>query len=144
MVFVKHLFLFCFLSHQRKCEILEILYILPCLSLLLFTSSSNQISMASLMAQTVKNLLQCWRLGFSPWIGKISWRRTWQPIPVFLPGESHGLRSLAGYSSWGPKESDTTNTFTFSLLSYKLCCIHFVKLLFKAIHASNVSHALTV
>ena len=35
-------------------------------------------------------------------------RRAWQPTPVFLPGESHGQRNLAGYSSWGPKESDTT------------------------------------
>ena len=37
-----------------------------------------------------------------------SLRRAWQPSPVFLPGESHGQRNPAGYSSWGPKESDTT------------------------------------
>ena len=41
--------------------------------------------------------------GFHPWVGKIPWRRAWQPTPVFLPGESHGQRSLAGYSPWGPK-----------------------------------------
>ena len=43
------------------------------------------------------------------WVGKIPWRRKWQPAPVFLPGESHGQRSLAGYSLWGQghKESDT-------------------------------------
>ena len=35
--------------------------------------------------------------------GKIPWRRKWQPTPVFLPGESHGQRSLAGYSPWGCK-----------------------------------------
>ena len=35
------------------------------------------------------------------WVGRISWRRKWQPTPVFLPGESHGKRSLAGYSPWG-------------------------------------------
>ena len=40
----------------------------------------------------------CKRLGFDPCIGKISWRRAWQPSPGFLPGESHGHRSLAGYS----------------------------------------------
>ena len=34
--------------------------------------------------------------------------RAWQPTPVFLPGESHGQRSLAGYNPWGPKELDTT------------------------------------
>ena len=36
------------------------------------------------------------------------WRRKWQPIPVFLPGESHGQRSLAGHGPWGYRESDTT------------------------------------
>ena len=35
---------------------------------------------------------------FDPWVGKIPWRRAWQPTPVFLPGESHGQRSLAGCS----------------------------------------------
>ena len=44
----------------------------------------------------------------NPWVGKIPWRRKWQPTPVFLPGESHGQRSLVGYSPWGPKESDMT------------------------------------
>ena len=41
---------------------------------------------------------QCRRCGFDPWVGKIPWRRTWQPTPLFLPRESHGQRSLAGYS----------------------------------------------
>ena len=36
------------------------------------------------------------RCGFDPWVGKIPWRRKWQPTPVFLPGEPHGQRSLAG------------------------------------------------
>ena len=40
--------------------------------------------------------------------GKIPWRSAWQPTPVFLPGECYGQRSLAGYSPWGRKESDTT------------------------------------
>ena len=51
------------------------------------------------------------------WIGKIPWRRAWQPTPVFLPGESHGQRSLEGYSQWGHKESDTTEWLTLSLSS---------------------------
>ena len=38
-----------------------------------------------------------------PWVRKIPWRRAWQPTSVFLPGESHGQRSLAGYSLWGHK-----------------------------------------
>ena len=41
---------------------------------------------------------KCKRLEFDPWVRKIPWRRKWQPIPIFLPGKSHGLRSLAGYS----------------------------------------------
>ena len=48
------------------------------------------------------------RCGFQIWVRKIPWRRAWQPTPVFLPGESHGQISLAGYSPWGHKESDTT------------------------------------
>ena len=50
---------------------------------------------------------QCRSLGFDPWVGKIPWRRAWQPTPVFLPGKSHEQRNLVGYSSWGCKESDT-------------------------------------
>ena len=46
------------------------------------------------------------RHGFSPWVGTIPWRRKWQLTPVFLPGESHGQRSLAGSGPWGLKESD--------------------------------------
>ena len=45
---------------------------------------------------------------FNPWVGEIPWRRAWQPTSVFLPGESHGHMSLAGYSPWDRKESDMT------------------------------------
>ena len=44
------------------------------------------------------------RCGFSPWVGKIPWRKAWQTTPLFLPGESHGQRKL----TWGHKESDET------------------------------------
>jgi len=44
---------------------------------------------------------QCRRPGFDSCVGKIPRRREWQPTPVFLPGESHGQRSLAGYIPWG-------------------------------------------
>jgi len=46
--------------------------------------------------------------GFDPWAGKILWRREWQLTAVFLPGESHGQRSLVGYSPWARKELDMT------------------------------------
>ena len=52
--------------------------------------------------------LQCKRSEFSPWVGKIFWRREWQPTPIFLPGESHGQRKLAGYNPRGHKELDMT------------------------------------
>ena len=52
------------------------------------------------------------RPGFDPWVGKIPWRRKQQPTLVFLPGKSHGWRSLAGYSPWGCKEADMTAWLT--------------------------------
>ena len=48
------------------------------------------------------------RCGFDPWVGKIPLGRTWQPIPVFLPRESQGQRSLVSCRLWGSTESDTT------------------------------------
>ena len=48
------------------------------------------------------------RCEFSLWVGKIPWRRAAQSTPVFLPRESHGQRSLAGYSVWSCKELDPT------------------------------------
>ena len=56
--------------------------------------------------------LQCRRFRFNPWVGKIPWRRKWQPTPVFLPGESHGQRSLVSYSPWDRKELGTTERVT--------------------------------
>ena len=48
------------------------------------------------------------RCKFDPWVRKIPWRRAWQPTAVFLPGESHGQRSLAGYNAYGCTELDRT------------------------------------
>ena len=59
--------------------------------------------------------LQCKRPKFDPWARKIPWRRKWQPTPVFLAGEFHGQRSLAGYSSWGHKESEITELLTLPI-----------------------------
>ena len=58
-----------------------------------------------------ESICQCRRLkrpGFNPWVGKIPWRRAWQPTPAFLPGESHGQSCLADYRPCGHKESDMT------------------------------------
>ena len=56
-----------------------------------------QFSWASLVAQMVKNLPAMWE----PWVGKIPWRRAWQPIPVFLPGESPRTEKPGGLQSVG-------------------------------------------
>ena len=66
---------------------------------------------ASQVVLMVKNLPASagdMRCGFDPWVGKIPWKRKWQPTPVFLPGEPNGQRSLVGCSPWDRTESDTT------------------------------------
>ena len=67
--------------------------------------------------------LQCRRHrrhGFDPWIGKIPWRRKWQPTPIFLPGKAYGQRSLAGYSPGGLQRVGHnwahTGTHTYTLV----------------------------
>ena len=55
---------------------------------------------------------RCKRCEFDLWVGKIPWRRAWQPTPVFLPGESHKQRSLVGYRPWGHKELDMIEEVT--------------------------------
>ena len=52
------------------------------------------------------------RHGFNPWVRKIPWRRAPQPTLVFLPGNSHEQRSLAGHSLWSLRESDTEVKFS--------------------------------
>ena len=61
-----------------------------------------------LVAQSVKSLPAMWDTWFNPWVGKIPWRRKWQPTPLFLHGEFLGERSLVGYSPWDLKVSDMT------------------------------------
>ena len=70
--------------------------------------------------------LQCGRPWLDPWVQKIPWIRKWQPMPVFLPRESHGWRSLEGYSPLGGKESDMTELlYSF----YKTFYIQFLNIL---------------
>ena len=56
---------------------------------------------ASLVVQWERIRLPMRRPGLNPWMGKIPWRRKWQPTLAFLPGKSHGQTSLEGYSPWG-------------------------------------------
>ena len=57
---------------------------------------------------------QCWR--HETQVGKIPWRRAWQPTTVFLTAEYHGQRSLVGYSPWDHKELDMTQRLHFTSL----------------------------
>ena len=70
---------------------------------------------ASLVPHMVKNLPAMQETGSDPWVEKIPWRKEWLPTPAFLPGESHGQRSLVGYTPCDLKESDTTEWVTLSL-----------------------------
>ena len=54
----------------------------------------------------------------SPWVGKIPWKKEWQPTPVLLLGEFQGQRSLGGYRTWGCKELDTTEWLMLSLFTF--------------------------
>ena len=86
--------------------------------------------------------LQCGRPRFDPWVGKIPWRREWLPTPVFLTGESHGQRSLVGYSQWGHKESDSTEWLT--RLLFAVCHVQWwvflteVQLIYNVVLVSGV------
>ena len=85
---------------------------------------------ASLVAQTlVRNLLHCRGPGFNLWVRKIPWRKEQLLTPVFLPGESHGQRSLMGYSPCGHKEPDKTEQLNTHILLYIFYCIIFIHLL---------------
>ena len=65
--------------------------------------------------------LQCRRPRFDPWVRKFPWRREWQSTPVFLLEKSHVLRSLAGYTPWGRKESDLTEWLSHSHVRIHSC-----------------------
>ena len=68
------------------------------------------------MAQMLKDLPSVWETWVQSLVRRIPWRSEWLPTLVFLPGESHGQRSLVGYSPWGCKESDTTERLTLTSL----------------------------
>ena len=84
-------------------------------------------------------------------MGKIPWRRAWQPTPAFLPGESQGQRSLTGYSPWGRKELDTTERLSTHMCilnpgpswqlprSLKICWLDNSTSLFKTLQRPSVT-----
>ena len=68
---------------------------------------------------------QCRGCGFDAWAGKIPWKRKRQPTPLFLPGKSHGQRSLVGYTPRAHQESDTTFRLKQHTQHKTGCCHHF-------------------
>ena len=65
----------------------------------------------------------CRRRGLDAWVRKIPWRRKWQPTPVFLPGNSHGQRSLAGYSPRGHEDSSMTSDWAHVHMRDQRCSL---------------------
>ena len=59
---------------------------------------------------------------FDHWVGYIPWRTEWQVTPVFLPGEFHGQRSLAGYSPWGLKGTNTSFHLVLTFFYHAFKC----------------------
>ena len=72
----------------------------------------------SVIISIINFIVWCWKWLVDPWVGKIPWRRAWQPSPAFLPGESHAQRSLAVYSPWCHKASDTNETTENACMCY--------------------------
>ena len=99
----------------------ELNYVLPTVHMVTSDTPQYLSVWASQVALVIKNPTSSardLRDRFHLWIRKILWRRKWQLAPVFLPGEFHGQRSLAGDSPWGQKKLDTTEWLT-----HTHCCI---------------------
>ena len=67
------------------------------------------------------------RYGFNPWVRKTPWRRKWQLTPVFLPGKSHGQKSLVGYSPWGCRVRHDLATKSYWIMRWCFLQIQGVK-----------------
>ena len=89
--------------------------------LLLAVCSASFYSWGFPVVQQWRICLQCGRPGFDTWVGKIPWRRKWQPTPAFLPGKSRGQRSLAGYNPFVLIATNYYFMFAY-ILTYLLSC----------------------
>ena len=97
---------------------------ISCVSRISFLVHPSAICLSCLLCVATRKEPACQcrrrkRHGFNPWVRKITWRRAWLLTPVFFPGESHGQRSLVGFSAQGCTELNTTevtqHTRTFTL-----------------------------
>ena len=86
---------------------------------------------------------QCRRHGFDPWVRKIPWSRKWQPTSVFLPGKSHGQRSLVGYSLWIIKSHTPLIVWKITFQTYSVIPeVHFMLLICDMFLASALTSIL--
>ena len=83
-------------------------------------ASKQRLGRASLVSQMVKNPPAMRRPGFDPWAGEDPLEKDMATTPIFLPGESHGQKSLVYYSSWGHKELDTTEQLSTHTDAWKI------------------------
>ena len=115
------LYLLCFFLHRHRNTWVFTL-VMAYSHLLVLWVLKNILWPSFIRASWLRICLQCKRSGFVSWVRKIPWRRKWQSSPVFLPGKSHGQRSLAGYSPWRLKESDTTEWLNHHHQFYCVTC----------------------
>ena len=107
-MYLLYMIVFCFSSG------LSVWFLIRLFSLYIFNIITNTLECKYTMllgspgGSVVKNPLSMQETQFDALVGKVPWRRAWQPTPVLLPGESRGQGSLVGYSPWGRKELDLT------------------------------------
>ena len=85
----------------RRIEVILPWWIFVSITLL---APCNSVSESPWWFSSKESACQCRRRKINPWVGKIPWKRKWQPTPVFLPGKSHGWKSLVSYSPLGCKK----------------------------------------
>ena len=84
----------CVCAHMKRC----IIYMYRCVYDFVFIYIHTRASQVVLVVKKLPVSAGVSESGLHPWVGKIPWKMAWQPTPVFLPGESHGQKSLSGYS----------------------------------------------
>ena len=109
----------------------------------MWTVVTGPLTNASLVAQAVKCLPIIRRPRFNPWVRKISWRRKWQPTPVFLPGKSQGWRNLVG--SMGLQRAGYDWVTSLSFLSFwPMFSNALLKLFLQCSYIREISHLLAI
>ena len=123
VILIESFYSYIFLSILYKCGTGFFIVFLLCfllnesLHLRIIIYSPIKMTRASLVAQMLKNLLQCRRPRFDPWVGKIPWRRERLPIPVFWPGEFHGLRNFHVQDDYYQKPENNKSWWGFVEIS---------------------------